>query len=94
MKKKNLVRKKQLYSTEIDNLCFAAAICHELFMFSEDPENEQRFWDLETDLTNLLEELSHSNNQFVEKIPLRKGELKAHYLSSRRLSPTSQEQRS
>ena len=32
MKKKNLVRKKQLYQTEIDNLCFAAAICHELFM--------------------------------------------------------------
>ena len=74
MKKKNLVRKKQLYPTEIDNLCFAAAICHELFMFSDDPENEQRFWDLETELTNLLEELSQSNNQFIEKIPLKKGE--------------------
>ena len=74
MKRKNLVRKKQLYSTEIDNLCFAAAICHELFMFSEDPENERRFWDLETELTNLLEELSKSNNQFIEKIPLKKGD--------------------
>lgn len=74
MKKKNLIRKKQLYSTEIDNLCFAAAICHELFMFSESPENERRFWDLETDLTNLLEELSQSNNQFIEKIPLTRKE--------------------
>lgn len=70
MKRKNLVRKKQLYSTEIDNLCFAAAICHELFMFSEGLDNQQRFWDLETDITNLLEELSQNNNQFVEKIPL------------------------
>ena len=74
MKRKNLVRKKQLYQTEIDNLCFAAAICHELFMFSEDAENENRFWNLETELTNLLEELSQSNNQFIEKIPLKKGE--------------------
>ena len=70
MKKKNLVRKKQLYSTEIDNLCFAAAICHELFMFSEDLENEQRFWNMETEITNLLQELSQNNNQFVEKVPL------------------------
>ena len=74
MKRKNLVRKKQLYSTEIDNLCFAAAICHELFMFSEDPENERRFWDMETELTNLLEELKNNNNQFVEKIPLNRKE--------------------
>lgn len=71
MKRKNLVRKKQLYQTEIDNLCFAAAICHELFMFSEVLDNQKRFWDLETDLTNLIEELSQSNNQFVEKVPLK-----------------------
>lgn len=74
MKKKNLVRKKQLYQTEIDNLCFAAAICHELFMFSEGLDNQKRFWDLETDITNLLEELSQNNNQFVEKIPLNRKE--------------------
>ena len=74
MKRKNLVRKKQLYPTEIDKLCFAAAICHELFMFSEDLHNQERFWDLETDITNLLEELSQNNNQFIEKIPLQKGE--------------------
>lgn len=71
MKKKNLVRKKQLYPTEIDNLCFAAAICHELFMFSDDPENEHRFWTLETDITNLIEELQKNNNQFIEKLPLK-----------------------
>lgn len=76
MKRKNLVRKKQLYSTEIDKLCFAAAICHELFMFSESPENERRFWDLETELTNLLEELQKNNNQFVEKIPLYRKEFR------------------
>ena len=70
MKRKNLVRKKQLYGAEIDNLCFAAAICHELFMFSEGLDNQNRFWDLETDLTNLIEELQKNNNQFVEKIPL------------------------
>ena len=74
MKRKNLVRKKQLYPTEIDNLCFTAAICHELFMFSDDPENERRFWDMETDLTNLIDEMKNNNNQFVEKIPLTKGE--------------------
>ena len=74
MKRKNLVRKKQLYPTEIDNLCFAAAICHELFMFSDDLHNQERFWDLETEITNLLEELSQNNNQFIEKIPLKKGE--------------------
>jgi len=74
MKKKNLVRKKQLYSAEIDNLCFAAAICHELFMFSEGLDNQKRFWDLETDLTNLIDELKNNNNQIVEKIPLTKGE--------------------
>lgn len=74
MKKKNLVRKKQLYPTEIDNLCFAAAICHELFMFSEDLHNQERFWDLETDITNLIEELQKNNNQIIEKIPLVKGE--------------------
>ena len=74
MKRKNLIRAKQLYKTEIDNLCFAAAICHELFMFSYDPENEHRFWTLETDITNLIEELQKNNNQFVEKIPIKKGE--------------------
>lgn len=74
MKRKNLVRKKQLYSTEIDNLCFAAAICHELFMFSADMHNQERFWTLETKITNLIEELSQNNNQFIEKIPLKKGE--------------------
>ena len=74
MKKKNLVRKKQLYTTEIDNLCFAAAICHELFMFSEGLDNQKRFWDLETDLTNLIDELKNNNNQIIEKIPLVKGE--------------------
>ena len=70
MKRKNLVRKKQLYSTEIDNLCFAAAICHELFMFSEGLDNQKRFWDLETDITNLIDELKNNNNQIIEKIPL------------------------
>ena len=70
MKRKNLVRKKQLYSTEIDNLCFAAAICHELFMFSEGLDNQKRFWDLETDLANLIDELKNNNNQIIEKIPL------------------------
>ena len=70
MKRKNLIRAKQLYPTEIDNLCFAAAICHELFMFSYHTENEQRFWTLETDITNLIEELQKNNNQFVEKVPL------------------------
>jgi hypothetical protein len=40
-------------------------------MFSDDPENEQRFWTLETDITNLLEELQKNNNQFVEKVPLK-----------------------
>lgn len=70
MKRKNLVRKKQLYPTEIDNLCFAAAICHELFMFSEGLDNQKRFWDLETDLTNLIDELKNNNNQIIEKIPL------------------------
>ena len=70
MKRKNLVRKKQLYQTEIDDLCFAAAICHELFMFSEGLDNQKRFWDLETDLTNLIEELKNNNNQIIEKIPL------------------------
>lgn len=74
MKRKNLIRAKQLYKTEIDNLCFAAAICHELFMFSFNPENEQRFWNLETDITNLIEELQKNNNQFVEKIPLTRKE--------------------
>ena len=70
MKRKNLVRKKQLYPTEIDNLCFAAAICHELFMFSEGLDNQKRFWDLETDITNLIEELQKNNNQIIEKSPL------------------------
>ena len=73
MKRKNLVRKKQLYTPEIETLCGAAVICHELFMFSESPENENRFWNLETELTNLLEELQKNNNQFVEKVPLKAG---------------------
>lgn len=74
MKKKNLVRKKQLYSTEIDTLCAATAIINELFMFSEVEENQMQFVDLLNGLSELLHDVTNNNNQYVEKIPLKKGE--------------------
>lgn len=74
MKKKNLVRKKQLYSTEIDTLCLASAIVYELFKFSEDVEKQNHLGSMVDDLSDLLRELTENNNQYVEKIPLKKGE--------------------
>ena len=74
MKRKNLVRKKQLYSTEIDALCLASAIVYELFKFSEDVEKQNHLGSMVDDLSDLLRELKENNNQYVEKIPLKKGE--------------------
>lgn len=74
MKKKNLVRKKQLYSTEIETLCAATAIINELFMFSEVEENQMQFVDLLNGLSELLHDVTNNNNQFIEKVPLKKGE--------------------
>ncbi len=70
MKKKNLVRKKQLYSTEIETLCAATAIINELFMFSEVEENQMQFVELLNGLSELLHDVTNNNNQFVEKVPL------------------------
>ena len=71
MKRKNLVRKKQLYSTEIETLCAATAIINELFMFSEVEENQMQFVELLNGLSELLHDVTNNNNQFVEKVPLK-----------------------
>ena len=74
MKRKNLIRKKQLYSTEIDTLCAAGAIIHELFMFSENVENQSHFCSMSNDIAELLRELQQHNYQYVERVPITKGE--------------------
>ena len=74
MKRKNLVRKKQLYSTEIEALCSACSVVNELFNFSEDLEKQNHLRSMVDDLSDLLRELTENNNQYVEKIPLKKGE--------------------
>ena len=71
MKKKNLVRKKQLYTTEIETLCSATAIINELFMFSEVEENQMQFVELLNGLSELLHDVTNNNNQYIEKVPLK-----------------------
>ena len=73
MKKKNLVRKKQLYTTEIETLCSATAIINELFMFSEVEENQMQFVELLNGLSELLHDVTNNNNQYIEKVPLKSG---------------------
>lgn len=73
MKKKNLVRKKQLYQTEIETLCAATSIINELFMFSEDENNQQHFVDMLNDISELLHDVTNNNNQFIEKVPIKAG---------------------
>ena len=70
MKKKYLIRKKQLYNTEIEALCATASILNELFKFSHDTDNQNHFSDMINDITELLVVLSQNNSQFVEKVPL------------------------
>ena len=74
MKKKYLIRKKQLYYKEIESLCFTAAILNELFQFSHDPDNQNHFSDMINDINGLLVTLSQNNSQYVERVPLKKGE--------------------
>lgn len=71
--KKNLVRKKQLYTPEFESLCTAAAIIHDLFNWSQDEYNIGHFDSMENDLLNLLHELKSNNMEFVEKVPLKAG---------------------
>ena len=63
MKRKNLVRKKQLYPTDRQSFVLLLRSVMKLFMFSEILQNS--FWDLETILQILIEELQN-NNQFVK----------------------------
>lgn len=74
MKKKNLVRTKQLYNTEFDILCSAAAIIHNLFLWSEDPDNILHYSDMENDLVELLQTLDDNKGKIVERVPIKKGE--------------------
>ena len=73
MKRKNLVRKKQLCKAEIDNLCVSIAIVHGLFMWSEDKDNLNDLSDLENKITDILRNCDKHNGCFTERIPL-KGE--------------------
>lgn len=74
MKRKYLVRKKQLYSTEIEALYTAASVINELFKFSEDIEKQNHLANMVDDISDLVRELTENNNQYVEKIPIKKGE--------------------
>lgn len=74
MKRKYLVRKKQLYKTELDSLCCAACVVNELFKFSEDIEKQNHLANMVDDISDLVRELTENNNQYVEKIPIKKGD--------------------
>lgn len=74
MKKKNLIRSKQLYKDSFDSLCLAAAVIHELFMFSEDPDNVNHLCNMENDLMDLLHDIDNNGLKFVEKVPLNRKE--------------------
>ena len=73
MKKKYLVRKKQLYSTEIDSLCTTAAVIDELLKFCENTDNQNHLWNMLTDLEALVSDLAQNGNQYVERVPLKGG---------------------
>lgn len=74
MKRKYLIRKKQLYKTELDLLCSAACVVNELFKFSEDIEKQNHLANMVDDISDLVRELTENNNQYVEKIPIKKGD--------------------
>ena len=73
MKRKNLVRTKQLTKAEFDNLCVSLAIVHGLFMWCEDKDNLNDLSDLENKLTDILRNCDKHNGCFMERVTL-KGE--------------------
>ena len=75
MRKKKIIRRQKIGPHTFTDLCKAMAILNTLFMWSKDEANIQRFNDLENGLADLLHEIETNNYQFVEKIPLKEGEL-------------------
>ena len=73
MKKKNLIRSKQLYKDSFESLCLAAAVIHELFMFSEDPDTVNHLSNMENDLMELLHDIEKNGLKYVEKVPIKAG---------------------